>query len=147
MLLTSASYLFPCVFLEAIFVSLRLEFVHEQVHVVIAVVLNRRRRHFQLIVFISSPNVQVDKGQISRRITKKSLRASLMFDAAEPDVYACTSAVRRGKRSVRKHEQILITVPPLHSEHTEFPQYLNIKTNTILIKVYSLRPVCLVVQF
>lgn len=51
MLLTSASYLFPCVFLEGIFVSLRLEFVHEQVHVVIAVVLNRRRRHFQLIVF------------------------------------------------------------------------------------------------
>lgn len=70
-----------------------------------------------------------------------------MFDAAEPDVYACTSAVRRGKRSVRKHEQILITVPPLNSEHTEFPQYLNIKTNTILIKVYSLRRVCLVVKF
>lgn len=129
--MTNVSYLLPSVFIKATFVSLRLELVHEQVHVIIALVLSRRRRHFSTLyfVFLFQQMCERTRNKCLSQAPRKAGEPFPRLGTAEPDVYACTIAVRRGERSVWKHEHMHIGSARKYSVYAVF--YHNNKYNLI----------------
>lgn len=100
--MANVCHLFPVVFIKAAFVSWHLGFVHEQVHLVIALVL--KRRHFQRSLFL--PQGEQTRSKCLSEAERKARERFLSVGVAQPGVYACTSSVHRWKGSVRKHKKI-----------------------------------------